>query len=179
MLRLNDESFVWARRTRAELIQLIGDIVGKKIFAGPYEEILTTLSEIRNRLDILIPRIPYELVLQSEQNYSDKGTPVIVFIAAVCSPDGYDHSELEVELKTIPGPNVSQTEVRRHSDAASRRLNQGLIRSNIRAPMRDRDRRKLPEIVGKLQETIEDLILHLVLLLVSWQYVAPLILSAT
>jgi hypothetical protein len=43
---------------------------------------------------------------------TDKGTPVIAFVAAISSPDGYDHSELERELKTIPGPNVSQTEVR-------------------------------------------------------------------
>jgi hypothetical protein len=43
---------------------------------------------------------------------TDKGRPIIAFIAAISSQDGFDHSELERELKTIPGPNVSKTAVR-------------------------------------------------------------------
>jgi hypothetical protein len=43
---------------------------------------------------------------------TDKGTPVIAFIAAISAPEGRDHSELEAELKTIPGPNISKKAVR-------------------------------------------------------------------
>ena len=37
---------------------------------------------------------------------SDQGTPLVAFIAAVAAPEGCDQSQLEAELKQIPGPNV-------------------------------------------------------------------------
>ena len=47
---------------------------------------------------------------------TDRGTPVVAFIAAVtCEPE--HAAEFEVELRAIPGPNVARVRVREASDA--------------------------------------------------------------
>jgi hypothetical protein len=66
MLRLNHETFVWERRTRAELSQLLDDENSAKLLKGSFEEILNRLQDLRARFNILIPPIPYELVLQAD-----------------------------------------------------------------------------------------------------------------
>jgi hypothetical protein len=64
MLRLNDETFVWERQMRAQLRQHLNR---PRQFQGSFEEIQNELKALRDRLDILIPEIPNELVLEGEQ----------------------------------------------------------------------------------------------------------------
>ena len=40
-----------------------------------------------------------------------QGTPILAFIAAICVEEGFNHAQLEAELKSIPGPNVSQIKI--------------------------------------------------------------------
>jgi hypothetical protein len=63
MLRLNHETFVWERTVRAELLQHLNS---PKLLQGPFEEIRGQIRALREKLDVLIPPIPYELVLQPE-----------------------------------------------------------------------------------------------------------------
>lgn len=63
MLRLNDESFVWERTMRAEFLQVLANPALRQ---GSFEEIRNQLAVVRSKLEILIPEIPYELVLQSD-----------------------------------------------------------------------------------------------------------------
>lgn len=65
MLRLNDESFIWERRTRAELSQHLSDANTAKLLKGSFEDILSWFQSLREKLDILIPPIPYELQLRA------------------------------------------------------------------------------------------------------------------
>lgn len=43
---------------------------------------------------------------------TDQGTKVVAFIAAIAAPEGEDQSQLERELKSIPGPNIGRVEMR-------------------------------------------------------------------
>jgi hypothetical protein len=63
MLRLNDESFVWERKTRAEFLSLLAN---PKLLQGSFEEIRVQIAALKSQLEILIPEIPYELVLESD-----------------------------------------------------------------------------------------------------------------
>jgi hypothetical protein len=64
ILRLNHESFVWERRLRADLLQILEDAKTVRRLHGPFEDILDRLQDLRARLNILIPPIQYELLLQ-------------------------------------------------------------------------------------------------------------------
>jgi hypothetical protein len=62
MLRLNDDSFVWERKTRAEFLK---ELDSPKLLLGSFEEVRSKIADLRRQIEIFIPPIPYELVLQA------------------------------------------------------------------------------------------------------------------
>jgi hypothetical protein len=63
ILRLNDESFIFERSLRTTLSELFKN--PKVSLEGSFKEIQKRIKAEREKLEILIPPIPYELVLQS------------------------------------------------------------------------------------------------------------------
>jgi hypothetical protein len=63
MLRLNHETFIWERTVRAQLQQHLS-IPAQ--FKGSFEEIQDQIKALREQINILIPELPSELVLQAD-----------------------------------------------------------------------------------------------------------------
>jgi hypothetical protein len=76
-------------------------------------------SKAKSGVNLKITLGPTEEFFRTDEGFpvrawkgtTDQGTPIIAFIAGISAQDGFDYSKLEAELKSIPGPNVSQTKI--------------------------------------------------------------------
>lgn len=65
MLQLNNETFIWERETRAQLIQFLNR--AQSVGIKPFEDILVELRKIKDQLERLIPSIPYGIQLHNPE----------------------------------------------------------------------------------------------------------------